>query len=42
VWTVPARQGRIMGQIPFNMAREVAAFWDYYLKEKPSASATHA
>jgi uncharacterized SAM-binding protein YcdF (DUF218 family) len=37
VWTVPARQGRIMGQIPFNMAREVAAFWDYYLKEKPAA-----
>ncbi len=42
VWTVPARQGRIMGQIPFNMAREVAAFWDYFVKEKPSASATHA
>jgi len=36
VWTVPARQGRLMGQMPFNMAREVAAFWDYYLKEKPA------
>ena len=37
VWTVPARQNRLMGQIPFNMAREVAAFWDYYLKEKPAS-----
>jgi uncharacterized SAM-binding protein YcdF (DUF218 family) len=36
VWTVPARQGRFLGQIPFNMVREVAAFWDYYLKEKPA------
>jgi uncharacterized SAM-binding protein YcdF (DUF218 family) len=35
VWTVPARQGHFLGQIPYNMAREVAAFWDYYLKEKP-------
>jgi uncharacterized SAM-binding protein YcdF (DUF218 family) len=32
VWTVPARQQRFLGQIPFNMAREVAAFWDYYVK----------
>ena len=37
VWTVPARQKRWMGQIPFNLAREVAAFWDYYLKEKPAS-----
>jgi uncharacterized SAM-binding protein YcdF (DUF218 family) len=36
VCTVPARQGHFLGQIPFNMAREVAAFWDYYLKEKPA------
>ena len=36
VWTVPARQGRYLGQIPFSMAREVAAFRDYYLKEKPA------
>jgi vancomycin permeability regulator SanA len=42
VWTVPARQGRVMGQIPFNMAREVAAFWDYYWKEKPVASPRRA
>jgi vancomycin permeability regulator SanA len=39
VCTVPARQGRFLGQIPYNMAREVAAFWDYYLKEKPAARA---
>jgi uncharacterized SAM-binding protein YcdF (DUF218 family) len=36
VCTVPARQGHFLGQIPYNMAREVAAFWDYYLKEKPA------
>jgi vancomycin permeability regulator SanA len=36
VFTVPARQGRLLGQIPFNMAREVAAFWEYYFKQKPS------
>jgi uncharacterized SAM-binding protein YcdF (DUF218 family) len=39
VWTVPARQGRLLGQIPYNMAREVAAFWDYYVKIKPEARA---
>lgn len=38
VCTVPAHQHRLLGQIPFNMAREVAAFWDYYLKEKPTAA----
>jgi len=42
VWTVPARQGRFLGQIPYNMAREVAAFWDYYLKEKPATRAIQA
>jgi len=42
VWTVPARQKRWMGQIPFNLAREVAAFWDYYLKEKPASISAHA
>jgi len=35
VCTVPARQGRFLGQIPYNMTREVAAFWDYYLKDRP-------
>ena len=38
VYTVPARQQRLMGKMPFNIAREVAAFWDYYLKEKPVAA----
>jgi uncharacterized SAM-binding protein YcdF (DUF218 family) len=37
VCTVPARQGHLLGQMPFNMVREVAAFWSYYLKEKPTA-----
>jgi hypothetical protein len=40
VCTVPARQGRWLSQIPYNMAREVAAFWVYYVREKPSAYAT--
>ena len=40
VCTVPARQGRFLGQIPYNMAREVAAFWDYYVKEKPAIPAS--
>jgi uncharacterized SAM-binding protein YcdF (DUF218 family) len=42
VWTVPAHQGHVLGQMPFNMAREVAAFWDYFLKEKPVARVTRA
>jgi uncharacterized SAM-binding protein YcdF (DUF218 family) len=35
VFTVPARQGHLLSQMPYNMAREVAAFWSYYLREKP-------
>jgi uncharacterized SAM-binding protein YcdF (DUF218 family) len=42
VYTVPARQQRFLGKIPYNMAREVAAFWDYYLKEKPVAPPARA
>jgi uncharacterized SAM-binding protein YcdF (DUF218 family) len=38
ICTVPARQGHLLGQLPFNMAREVAAFWTYYLKQKPASS----
>jgi vancomycin permeability regulator SanA len=38
VLTVPARQARVLGQIPYNMAREVAAFWVYFLRQKPAAS----
>ena len=35
VYTVPARQGRFLIKMPYLMAREVAAFWSYYLKDKP-------
>lgn len=38
VCTVPAHQAHLLGQMPFNMAREVAAFWAYYLKQKPAAA----
>jgi uncharacterized SAM-binding protein YcdF (DUF218 family) len=38
VYTVPARQEHLLGQIPFNLAREVVAFWSYYLKAQPVAS----
>lgn len=31
VFTVPARESYILRQLPFNMAREVAAFWAYCL-----------
>ena len=37
VYTVPAPQGRFLLKMPFYMAREAAAFWTYYLKEKPVA-----
>jgi uncharacterized SAM-binding protein YcdF (DUF218 family) len=37
VFTVPARQGRLLGQIPFNMAREIAAFWKYYFSAGQTA-----
>jgi uncharacterized SAM-binding protein YcdF (DUF218 family) len=33
VCTVPARQARLLSQLPFNLAREVAAFWSYYLRQ---------
>jgi len=36
VYTVPARQKYFLRQIPYSMAREVAAFWTYYLKERPA------
>jgi vancomycin permeability regulator SanA len=36
VYTVPARQEHFLGRLPFYMAREVAAFWSYYLKDKPT------
>ena len=37
VCTVPARQAHLLAQIPYSMAREVAAFWVYYVKERPVA-----
>ena len=36
VCTVPARQKYFLSQIPYSMAREVAAFWTYYVKQKPA------
>ena len=38
VYTVPARQGHFLGKLPIYMAREAAAFWSYYLKDKPVAA----
>jgi uncharacterized SAM-binding protein YcdF (DUF218 family) len=35
VCTVPARQARLLLKLPYNMAREVAAFWSYYFRERP-------
>jgi vancomycin permeability regulator SanA len=32
VYTVPAREGYLLRQLPYNMAREIAAFWTYYLR----------
>jgi vancomycin permeability regulator SanA len=32
VFTVPARESYLLRQMPYNMAREVAAMWVYYLR----------
>jgi vancomycin permeability regulator SanA len=32
VFTVPARESYFLRQMPYNMAREVAALWVYYLR----------
>jgi uncharacterized SAM-binding protein YcdF (DUF218 family) len=32
VYTVPARETYVLRQTPYNMAREVAALWLYYLR----------
>jgi vancomycin permeability regulator SanA len=32
VYTVPARESYLLRQLPYNMAREIAAFWTYYLR----------
>ena len=37
VYTVPARESYVLRQLPYNMAREVAALWVYYLRPLGSA-----
>ena len=37
VYTVPAHESYILRQLPFNMAREVAAYWAYYLRPPQAA-----
>ena len=32
VYTVPAKESYLLRQMPYNMAREVAALWVYYLR----------
>jgi vancomycin permeability regulator SanA len=32
VYTVPAKESYVLRQMPYNMAREVAALWVYYLR----------
>jgi vancomycin permeability regulator SanA len=32
VFTVPARESYLLRQMPYNMAREIAALWVYYLR----------
>jgi len=37
VYTVPAKESYLLRQMPYNMAREVAALWVYYLRPLASA-----
>ena len=37
VYTVPATESYFLTQLPYNMAREVAALWVYYLQPLVSA-----
>ena len=32
VYTVPAKESYLLGQLPYNITREVAALWVYYLR----------
>jgi vancomycin permeability regulator SanA len=32
VYTVPAKESYLLRQMPYNMAREVAALWEYYFR----------
>ena len=40
VYTVPARESYLLRQMPYNMVREIAALWVYYLRPLASASAS--
>ena len=37
VYTVPAKESYLLRQMPYNMAREVAALWVYYLRPLANA-----
>jgi len=39
VYTVPARESYLLRQMPYNMAREVAALWVYYVRPLATRSA---
>jgi uncharacterized SAM-binding protein YcdF (DUF218 family) len=39
VYTVPARESYLLRQMPYNMAREVAALWVYYVRPLAARSA---
>lgn len=41
VYTVPAKESYLLRQLPFNMLREVAAFWAYYFQPLPGAIRKH-
>lgn len=41
VYTVPAKESYLLRQLPFNMLREVAAFWVYYFQPLPQAILKH-
>lgn len=35
VYTVPARESYLLRQLPYNILREVAALWVYYIRALP-------
>ena len=41
VYTVPAKESYFLRQLPYNMAREVAALWVYYLRPLAETHATN-
>jgi uncharacterized SAM-binding protein YcdF (DUF218 family) len=42
VYTVPAPQGHFLIKLPYNIAREAAAFWTYYFKYRSAPAAARA